>query len=152
MHMQSWCKTVGPGICDRRDVGSLVGGGLWVGARGDFRLPRSTSLTLRFFGRSFFFWRLAYFLYFGWGFVWKTAGGAPCRLRSEAWLAGSPVHARCPSLAMYIQQRWEVEAGLDTAWWSRMTGCAAVDGFSEEVEEKGPLRPGTRRVWCRCVL
>ncbi len=58
----------------------------------------------------------------------KTAGGAPCRLRSEAWLAGSPVHSRCPALAMYMQQRWEVEAGLDTAWWSRMAGSAAVGG------------------------
>jgi hypothetical protein len=94
-------------------------------------------------------------LFFRWGFVWKTAGGAPCRLRSEAWLAGSPVHALCLALDMYMQQRWEVEPGLDTAWWSHMTGCAAVDGFSEEVEEKGPLHPVPRvrgRVWCRCVL
>ena len=49
----------------------------------------------------------------------KTAGGAPCRLRSEAWLAGSPVHARCPALAMYMQQRWEVEPGLDCGWVKR---------------------------------
>ena len=82
----------------------------------------------------------------------KTGGGPPCRLRSEAWLAGSPVRTRCPALAMYMQQRWEVEASLDTAWWPRMAGCAAVGGSSEEVEEKGPLRPGTRRVWYRCVL
>ena len=81
----------------------------------------------------------------------KTAGGAPCRLRSEAWLAGSPVHERCPALTMYMQQRWEVEPGLDTAWWSRMAGSAAVGGSSEEGEEKGPLRPGTCRVRYRCV-
>ena len=81
-----------------------------------------------------------------------------CGLRSEAWLAGSPVHARCLALTLYMQQRGEVEPGLDTAWWSRMAGSgssAAVGGFSEdaeEVEEKGPLRPGTCRVWYRCVL
>ena len=51
-----------------------------------------------------------------------------------------------------MQQRWEVEPGLDTAWWSRMAGSAAVGGSSEKFEEKGPLRPGTGRVWCRCVL
>ncbi len=63
-------------------------------------------------------------------------------------MAGSPVCTRCPALAMYMQQRWEVVAGLDTAWWSRMAGSAAVGGSSEEVEEKGPLRPGTGRVCC----
>ena len=42
MRMQSWCKTMGAGTWGRRGVGSLVGGGVWVGARGvcrDFRLP-----------------------------------------------------------------------------------------------------------------
>ena len=53
---------------------------------------------------------------------------------------------------MYMQQRWEVEASLDTAWWSRMAGSAAVGGSAEEAEEKGPLRPGTCRVRDRCVL
>ena len=67
-------------------------------------------------------------------------------------MAGSPIRTRCPALAIYMQQRWEVVVGLDTAWWSRMTGSAAVGGSSEEAEEKGPLRPGTGRVWCRCVL
>jgi hypothetical protein len=84
--------------------------------------------------------------------VIKTAGGAPFRLRSEAKLAGSPVRMRFPAVAMYMQQRWEVEPGLDTAWWSRMAGSAAVVGSSEGVEEKGPLRPGTCRVRYRCVL
>ena len=156
MRMQSWCKTMGAGTWGRRGVGSLVGGGVWVGARG------STSLARRFF---FFSGRrkmrkgqVAFCLFGGWPDFWmvvcvgKTAGGAPCRLRSEAWLAGSPVHARCPALAMDMQQRWEVEAGLDTAWWSRMAGCAAEGGSAEADEEKGPLRPGTGRVWCRCVL
>jgi hypothetical protein len=35
MHMQAWCKTEGAGTWGRRGVGSLVGGGVWVGARGD---------------------------------------------------------------------------------------------------------------------
>ncbi len=151
--MQSWCKTVGVGTWGRRGVGTLVGGGVRVGARGfyrDFHLPPASLTDFCFFGQvAFFFGGLPDFWMV---VVGKTGGGAPCRLRSEAWLAGSPVHARCPALAMYMQERWEVEASLDTAWWSRMVGCAAVGGSSEEVEEKGPLRPGTGRVWCRCVL
>jgi hypothetical protein len=75
-----------------------------------------------------------------------------CRLRSEARLAGSPVRPWCPALALSMKQRWVVVAGLDTAWWSRMAGSAAVGGSSEEVEEKEPLRPGTCRVRYRCVL
>ena len=82
----------------------------------------------------------------------KTAGGPPCRLHSEAWLAGDPVLTRCPALAMYMQQRRMVEAGLDTACWSRVAGSAVVAGSSEVVEEKGPLRPGTGRVQSRCVM
>ncbi len=82
----------------------------------------------------------------------KTGGGPPCRLGSEAWLAGNPIRTRCPALAMYMQQRWEGEAGLGTACWSRMARSAAEGGSAEVDEEKGPLRPGTGRVWCRCVL
>ena len=82
----------------------------------------------------------------------KTGGGPPCRLGSEAWLAGSPVRTRCPALAMRMQQRWEGEAGLYTACWSRMARSAAEGGSAEADEEKGPLRPGTGRVWYRCVL
>ena len=78
--------------------------------------------------------------------VEKTGGGPPCRLGSEAWLAGSPVRTRCPALAMLIQQCWEGEAGLDTTCWSRMARSAAEGGSAEVDEEKGPLRPGTGRV------
>ena len=65
----------------------------------------------------------------------KTGGGPPCRLGSEAWLAGSPVCIRCPPAAMCMQQRWEGEAGLDIACWSRMARSAA-EGGSAEVDEE----------------
>jgi hypothetical protein len=64
-------------------------------------------------------------------------------------LAGSRVRPHCPSLAMYTQQRWEVEPVLDTTCLPRMAGCAAVGGSSEEVEEKGPC---VVQDHCRCVL
>ena len=76
----------------------------------------------------------------------KTGGGPPCRLGSEAWLAGSPVRMRCFSVAICMQQRWEGEAGLYTACLSRMARSAAEGGSAEADEEKGPLRPGTGRV------
>ncbi len=53
---------------------------------------------------------------------------------------------------MRMQQRWEGEAGLDNACWSRMARSAAEGGSAEADEEMGPLRPGTGRVWYRCVL
>ncbi len=59
-----------------------------------------------------------------------TAGALPC------------------TFSMHMPQRRQVEPGLDTPCWLRMTGCAAEGGSSEEVAEKGPLRPGTGRVWC----
>ncbi len=48
----------------------------------------------RFFGGGFSFWEVV-----------PHAG----RLGSEAWLAGSRVRLWCPTLTMYMQQRWEVE-------------------------------------------
>ena len=42
MHMQSWCKTMGAGTWCGQGADTLVGGGVWVGARGDFHLPQAT--------------------------------------------------------------------------------------------------------------
>jgi hypothetical protein len=152
MRMQLWCKTVGAGTWGRRGVGTLVGGCVWVGARGD--LSPSPSLFDSCFSRwPDFFWggwpEFCFLVAFLCG---KTGGGPPCRLGSEAWLAGSPVRTRWLPMAMHMQQRWEVEAGLDTACWSRMARSAAEGGSAEEDEEKWPLRQGTGRVRCRCVL
>ena len=49
---------------------------------------------------------------------------------------------------MYMQEHWEVEAGLDTACWSRMAGSGAVARSSEVVEEKGPLQCVRVRAVC----
>ena len=117
MRMQSWCKTMGAGSWGRWGVGALVGGGgvcVWVGM-----------------GCTFLFSPLAFFFVFGFLFVFvrgKQAVAPPCRLGSEARLAGSPIRPRCPALVTCMQQRWEVEPELDTTCWPRMVRCAPHGG------------------------
>jgi hypothetical protein len=96
-------------------AGRVYAGGWWCMGRprGDLSPSTSFLLILVFRAGLIFFGGLPDLFVFV--CVGKTGGGPPCRLGSEAWLAGSPIRTRCPCLAMFIQQCWEVVAGLDTA-------------------------------------